>query len=111
MQEFERCPFGIIGLETAVGLALRDLVHPGKISLSRMVELFSTGPARILNLNAGTLKPGAPADITILDTERVWTYDVNKSHSKSRNSPFHMQEFRGGPVAAIVNGSFAWRLE
>jgi dihydroorotase len=111
MQEFERCPFGIIGLETAVGLALRELVHTGKISLSRMVELFSAGPARILNLNAGTLKPGAPADITILDPERVWTYDVNKSHSKSRNSPFHLQQFRGGPVATIVNGSFVWRFE
>ena len=111
MQEFERCPFGIIGLETALGLALRDLVHPGKITLPRLVELFSTGPARILNLHAGTLKPGAPADITIFDTERAWTFDVNKSHSKSRNSPFHNQQFRGGPVAAIVNGSFAWRLD
>ncbi len=111
MQEFERCPFGIIGLETAVGLVLRDLVHPGRISLSRMVELFSSGPAGILNLNAGTLKPGAPADLTILDVERKWTFDVNKSFSKSRNSPFHMQEFRGGPVATIVNGSFVWRLD
>ncbi len=111
MQEFERCPFGIIGLETAVGLAFRDLVHTGRISLSRMVHLFSTGPARILKLNAGTLKPGAPADITILDTERSWTFDVNKSHSKSRNSPFHMHEFRGTAVATIVNGSFVWRLD
>ena len=110
MQEFERCPFGIIGLETAIGLAFRDLVHPGLVSLGRMVELFATNPARILNLNAGTLKPGAPADVTLLDTERKWTYDVNKSNSKSRNSPFHGAEFRGGPVATIVNGSFVWRL-
>ena len=111
MQEFERCPFGIIGLETAIGLTLRDLVHTERISLSRMVHLFSTGPARILNLKAGVLQPGAPADITIIDTERLWTFDVNKSHSKSRNSPFHMQQFRGGPVATIVNGSFVWRLD
>jgi dihydroorotase len=111
MQEFERCPFGIIGLETAIGLVLRDLVHTGRMSLSRMVQLFSTGPAKILNLNAGTLKPGAPADVTLLDIEREWTFDVNKSYSKSRNSPFHMQQFRGGPVAAMVNGSFVWRLE
>jgi dihydroorotase len=75
------------------------------------VELFSTAPARILKLNAGTLKPGAPADLTILDTERVWTFDVNQSLSKSRNSPFHNQEFRGGPVATIVNGAFVWRLD
>jgi dihydroorotase len=111
MQEFERCPFGIIGLETAVGLAFRDLVHPGRISLTRMVELFSTAPARILKLNAGTLQPGAPADLTILDTGRSWTYDVNKSCSKSRNSPFHGCEFRGGPKATIVNGAFVWRAE
>ena len=110
MQEFERCPFGIIGLETAIGLALRDLVHPGLITLPRVVELFSTNPARILHLKAGTLKPGAPADLTLLDTERKWTYDVNRSQSKSRNSPFHGAEFRGGPVATIVNGAFVWRL-
>ncbi len=111
MQEFERCPFGITGLETAIGLAFRELVHPGRITISRLVHLFSTGPASILNLNAGTLKPGAPADVTILDAERAWTFDVNRSQSKSRNSPFHLQAFRGGPVATIVNGAFAWRLE
>jgi dihydroorotase len=111
MQEFERCPFGIIGLETAIGLAFRDLVHPGRLPLYRMIELFSTNPARIVNLNAGTLKPGAPADVTILDQDRAWTYDVNRSHSKSRNSPFDGAEFRGGPVATIVNGTFVWRLE
>ncbi|MBS1876716.1 MAG: dihydroorotase [Acidobacteria bacterium] len=111
MQEFERCPFGVIGLETAIGLAFRDLVHPGKIGLSRLVELFSTAPARILKLNAGTLRPGAPADLTILDTGREWTYDVNKSFSKSRNSPFDGERFKGGPVATIVNGAFVWRAD
>ncbi len=111
MQEFERCPFGIIGLETSIGLTLRDFVHSGKMSLYRMVEVMSTNPARILNLNAGTLKPGSPADVTIIDTERRWTYDVNKSLSKSRNSPFDKQMFRGGAVATIVNGTFVWRLD
>ncbi len=110
MQEFERCPFGIIGLETAIGLAIECLVHSGKITVRRLVELFTTGPARILNLHAGTLAPGAPADITILDLDRQWTYDVERSYSKSRNSPFHGRRFRGGPVATIVNGAFAWRL-
>jgi dihydroorotase len=75
-----------------------------------MVELFTTGPANILKLNAGTLAPGAPADLTILDIEREWTYDVDRSYSKSRNTPFDGQHFRGGPVATIVNGVFAWRL-
>src|SRR5271156_3460070 len=81
MQEFEKCPFGVIGLETAVGLALERLVHRGKIPLNRMVELFSAGPDRVLNLERGRLAVGAPADITILDLERTWTYDVNKSAS------------------------------
>jgi dihydroorotase len=110
MQEFEKCPFGVIGLETAVGLALERFVHPGKIPLARMLELFSSGPARVLNLEAGRLAVGAPADVTILSLERRWTYDVNKSASKSRNSPFNGHEFRGGPVATIVNGRVVWKI-
>src|SRR5438105_2994192 len=85
MQEFEKCPFGIIGLETAVALSLEALVRSGKITMSRMVELFTSGPASILKLNRGKLAPGCPADVTILDPEKTWTYDVNKSASKSRN--------------------------
>ncbi len=111
MQEFEKCPFGIIGLETAIGIALEQLVHTGKITLARMVELFTTGPARVLNLDRGRLTAGAPADITIFSTEHRWTYDVNKSASKSRNSPFHGREFRGGPVATIVTGRVVWSRE
>ena len=111
MQEFEKCPFGIIGLETAVGLGLERLVHSGRISLARFVELFTTGPERILNLNRGRLSAGAPADLTILSLERKWIFDVNKSASKSRNSPFHGREFRGGPVATIVNGRVVWKAE
>ncbi|HTR39492.1 MAG TPA: dihydroorotase [Bryobacteraceae bacterium] len=108
MQEFEKCPFGILGLETAIGLALEKLVHPGKIPLMRLVELFTTGPAHVLNLDRGTLAVGAPADVTILDPDRAWTYDVNRSASKSRNSPLDGHTFRGGPVATIVNGRIVW---
>ena len=109
MQEFEKCPFGIIGLETALGIALERLVHSGKISLARLVELFTVNPARILGLQRGTLAPGAAADVTIFSTEQRWTYDVNKSFSKSRNTPFDGASFRGGPVATIVNGQIVWR--
>ncbi len=109
MQEFERCPFGIIGLETAIGLTLSELVHPGKISLYKMVELFTTGPESVLRLGRGTLAPGAPGDVTIFSPDFEWTYDVNQSPSRSRNSPFDGRQFRGGPIAAIVNGEFAWR--
>ncbi len=109
MQEFESCPFGIIGLETALALTLEVLVYPGKITLNRMVELFTTGPESVMRLGRGTLAPGAPADVTIFSTDFDWTYDVNQSLSRSRNSPFDGKTFRGGPVATIVNGSFAWR--
>jgi dihydroorotase len=109
MQEFERCPFGIIGLETAVALALDELVLPGKITLNRMVELFTSGPERVMRLGRGTLAPGAPGDVTVFSVDREWTYDVNQSCSRSRNSPFHGRTFRGGPTATVVNGQFAWK--
>ena len=110
MQEFEKCPFGILGLETAIALTLEKLVHPGNISLLKMVELFTTGPAGVLKLNAGRIAVGAAADLTMFDTERQWVYDVNRSCSKSRNSPFDGQAFRGGPVNTIVNGKSVWSL-
>jgi dihydroorotase len=111
MQEFDRAPFGIIGLETALGLALDRLVHSGRITLGRLVELMAVNPARIAGLDRtgrGTLKPGAVADITIFDPERRWTYDVNQSNSRSKNSPFHGVSMRGGPVATIVTGNLVW---
>jgi dihydroorotase len=108
MQEFERCPFGITGLETAIGLSLAELVHKGKIDLMRFVDLFTTGPANVLKLDRGTLAPGAPADVTVFDLNSEWTYDVQQSYSKSRNSPFHGRQFRGGPLATIVGGKIVW---
>jgi dihydroorotase len=109
MQEFERCPFGIIGLETAVAVALDRLVHSGRISLMRLVELFTTGPAGIFGLDCGRLAPGHAADVTIFDPDLEWTYDVNQSFSKSKNSPFHGRRFRGGPMATIVDGRIVWQ--
>src|SRR5437763_5455121 len=74
MQEFERCPFGIIGLETALALSLEELVHPGKITLCRMIELFTTGPDSVLRLERGTLATGAAGDVTVFSTDLEWTY-------------------------------------
>ena len=111
MQEFEKCPFGILGLETALGLALEYLVHSGRITLARLVGLFTIGPERVLHLGRGTLAPGAPGDVTVFSTDLEWTYDVNQSFSKSRNSPFDGRTFRGGPVATIVNGKVVWQRE
>jgi dihydroorotase len=111
MQEFEKCPFGILGLETALGLSLEKLVHSGRISLGALVALFTTGPAQVLKLDRGTLAVGALADVTIFSTSLEWTYDVNQSFSKSRNSPFHGRTFRGGPMATIVAGKIVWRRD
>lgn len=110
MQEFERCPFGIIGLETAIGLSLERLYHPGKIDLSRFVGLFTQNPARVLSLDRGTLRPGSVADVTIFGLDHDWTYNVSKSPSKSRNTPFDGHQFRGGPLASIVGGKIVWQL-
>ena len=109
MQEFERCPFGIIGLETALALALEQLVHSGRIPLVRLVELFTSGPESIVRLGRGRLSQGAPGDVTVFSTDIEWTYDVNQSFSRSRNSPFHGRNFRGGPVATMVDGEFVWK--
>ena len=107
--DFEAAPFGIIGLETALGLALERLVHTGKISLKRLVELLSTSPARILGVEGGALKVGATADIAIFDPERKWTYRAEQGLSLSRNTPFDGRSFRGGPVATLVAGAFVYR--
>lgn len=112
MQEFERCPFGIIGLETALPLALRQLWHSKRMILSNIVKLFTAGPASILKLaGRGTLAPGSPADVTIFGLDHEWTYDVNRSPSKSRNTPFHGWKFKGGQIATIVGGQVVWRFD
>lgn len=106
--EFDRAPFGILGLETAIALSLEQLVHTKRISLTRMVELFTTGPACVLGMER-KLAAGAPADVTIFSTTHEWTYNVNSSPSKSRNSPFDGRSFRGAPMATIVAGKLAYR--
>ncbi len=107
--EFDKSPFGILGFETAVGLALEQLVHSGRLPLMRMVELFTTGPARVLGKER-KLAVSEPADVTIFSVDRAWTYNVKKSASKSRNSPFDGKSFRGGPVATIVAGRIVHRV-
>jgi dihydroorotase len=106
--EFDQAPFGITGLETAVGLAF-DLVQRGVINLERVVEMCATNPAKIFGLkDRGTLEAGAHGDVTILDPQLEWVFDVTKSKSKSRNTPFDGRTMHGAAVATIVGGRLVY---
>lgn len=104
-------PFGIIGLETAVGLALTELVDTGLISLGHMVALLTANPARIIHQPLGRLQVGGTADLTLLDPELVWTYRAAEGRSKSRNTPFDGRTFRGAVTATIVAGRVVYRRD
>ena len=106
--EFDRAPFGVTGFETALALGLSELVHTGKMSLMRLVELFSSGPARVLDIER-KIAAGQPADLTIFSTTREWTFRATESASKSRNTPFDGRSFRGAPTATIVRGRVRFR--
>jgi len=102
--EFDQAPFGIVGLETCVAIALDRLVHAGLIRLPRLVELLSVNPARILNVPGGSLAEGAAADITVLAPDLQTVVDAAKFRSKSRNTPFSGWQLRGAVAATIVGG-------
>ena len=102
--EFDRAPFGITGLETAVSLCFDRLVHAGVVSLPRLVELLSVNPARILGVPGGSLAEGAPADMSILAPDMPVTIDAAAMKSKSKNTPFDGWTLRGGVAATIVGG-------
>ena len=102
--EFDKAPFGILGLETTLSLCLDRFVHAGVLSLSRLVELLSTGPARVLGIPGGTLKSGSPADVSIFDLDGEVTTAAAGFRSKSRNTPFDGWSLRGRPVATVLGG-------
>jgi len=102
-------PFGLLGLETALGLALTQLVHSGKIPLARLVLLMSTNPAHIIHQELGRLKVGGAADITLFDPELEWTYRADAGRSKSRNSPFDGWKLKGAVTATVVAGRIVYR--
>jgi len=106
--EYDQAAFGVVGLETAVALCLDRLVGAGIVDLPRLVALLSTGPARILGLPGGTLAPGSPADVTVLDLARRVTVDPARFASKGRHTPFAGWTLEGGPAATIVGGAVVW---
>jgi dihydroorotase len=110
MLELDRAPFGILGLETAVGLSVTRLVATGRMGWPRLIESLSTLPAQILGINRGTLRPGAVADITIIDPNLSWQVDARAFRSKSINSPFDRWTLQGRAVATIVAGRVKYRL-
>jgi dihydroorotase len=103
-QAFEDAPMGLVGLETALGLALTRLVHPGHMSLPALVERMSTAPARAFGLPGGSLAAGAPADVTVFDADAEWTVDPGRFLSRSRNTPFTGLRLKGRPVLTVVDG-------
>jgi dihydroorotase len=109
MVEFDRAPFGITGLETAVPLVFDRLVHAGRISVKRAIELLSINPARVLNLPGSTLADGAPADIVVIDPDRRVTIDASRHVSKSKNTPFNGWELRGAVAYTLIGGRIVHR--
>jgi dihydroorotase len=106
--EFDYAPFGITGLETELPLSLMQLYHTRRMSLPDLLARFTTGPANLLKLRKGTLKPDADADITIIDPDRDWVFHRTDSGSKSRNCPFHGWTMKGKTVMTIVAGAVVW---
>jgi dihydroorotase len=108
---FQAAPFGIVGLETALPLFIKALLDPGVIDWPRLIAAMSTRPAALLGVQGGTLRVGAPADVTIIDPDCEWTIDAERFHSKSRNTPFDGWQVHGRAVATIVGGAVRYRLE
>lgn len=106
--EFDYAPFGITGLETELALSLMQLVHAKRISLSDLIAKYTVAPARLLNLSKGTLSAVADGDVTVFDPDAEWTFHVEESASKSKNSPFNGWKLKGRPVATIVAGKKVW---
>jgi dihydroorotase len=109
-QAFDDAPFGIVGLETSLGLSLTELVHSGLIDLPTLIERMSCAPARSMSLPGGTLALGAAADVTIFDPDLEWTVDPARFVSLSRNTPFTGWKLRGRATHTIVGGRIVWAL-
>ena len=108
--EFQYAPFGIIGLECALPLYVKALVEPGHISWLKLIELMTSGGARVIKSGKGTLREGADADVTIIDPHRAWKIDVEQFRSKSRNCPFNGWQVNARAVTTIVGGDVKWEL-
>jgi dihydroorotase len=109
--EFADAPFGIVGLETELGLFIKLLIEEGVLEWPQMLAKLTINPARLLGLDRGTLTPGAPGDVTLIDPNAAWTVDADRFYSQSRNTPFHGWELPGRATHTIVEGNVVWSLE
>lgn len=107
--EFALAPFGILGLETSLGLVLTELVEPGVISLERAIEMMTVSGAKIVGIDAGELREGGPADIAIFKADEVWVVDPEASHSRSRNTPFGGRTLKGAIQRTICDGKTVYQ--
>ena len=108
-REYIYAPSGFPGLETALGVLLTDLVHTGKIPMETLIERMTCAPARVFKLNAGTLAEGAPADVTVIDPELIWTVDPKAFYTRGRHSPFAGRELKGRAVLTVVDGKIVMK--
>ena len=108
-REYIYAPSGFPGLETALGVLLTDLVHTGKIPMETLIERMTCAPARVFKLNAGTLAEGAPADVTVIDPELIWTVDPKAFYTRGRHSPFAGRELKGRAVLTVVDGQIVMK--
>jgi dihydroorotase len=111
MRELDQAPFGIVGLETALGLVVTKLIEPGILDWPTAIEKLTINPARVLGIAKGTLAAGADADVTIIDPAREWTVDPSRFHSRSHNTPFGGWQLRGRAETVIVGGTVKFRAE
>jgi dihydroorotase len=110
-QAFEDAPFGLVGLETALGILLTHIVGKRLLTLNKLVERMSCAPAKAFNLPGGTLRPGSPADVTVFDANREWVVNPTQLLSKSKNTPFAGWRLVGRAVTTVVGGQVVWRVE
>jgi len=109
--DFDSAPFGIVGLETALGIYLKALVEPKHLSLPELIMKLTVNPLRVLGLPGGTLEAGAPADVTVFDPSRRWTVRAEEFASKGRNTPFQGWELPGQVLVTMMGGRVTYRAE
>src|SRR5207302_7522034 len=109
MRELDQTPNGIVGLETFLTICIKGLIEPGVLTWPQMLAKMTINPARVLGIDRGTLRPGAVADVTIIDPAAEWVIDPEKSRSKSRNTPFGGWKVQGRAEAVLVGGEVKYQ--